>query len=227
MIMASTSREKSSKCMSSMASSDTRGMLAAYKSTRYKSSQVHQLFQALHPALLSCLSDMPHKSDLTFTYTLIQLNSELEMSFVSELLMPQANEEEGTGGGRGKLICRKNTHTGSGLLNLEYKAVWFTETAVRQYIQMHITEHWMQETSGQPAAVNFNCCYSGEGRAYSTAVFLAALNAVAAHLLFVTHAFCIFRKVEGISNTSLVQNVFLHRIEMFGGLMRACVSLKE
>ena len=106
-IMASTSREKSSKCMSSMASSDTRGMLAAYKSTRYKSSQVHQLFQALHPALLSCLSDMPHKSDLTFTYTLIQLNSELEMSFVSELLMPQANEEEGTGGGRGKLICRK------------------------------------------------------------------------------------------------------------------------
>lgn len=84
--------------MSSMASSDTRGMLAAYKSRRHKSSQVHQLSQTLHLALLSCLSDMPHKSDLTYAYTLIQLNSELEMSFVSELQMPQANER-GRGGG--------------------------------------------------------------------------------------------------------------------------------
>lgn len=88
---------------------------------RHKSSQVHQLFQTPHQALLSCLSDVPHKSDLTCTYTLIQLNSELEMSFVSELQMPQANEE----GGReeGKLIWRKNIHTGSSLQNLEYKAV--------------------------------------------------------------------------------------------------------
>lgn len=78
--------------MSSMASSDTKGMLAAYKSKRHKSSQVHQLSQTPHLAFLSCLSDMPHKSDLTYTYTLIQLNSELEMSFVSELQMPQANE---------------------------------------------------------------------------------------------------------------------------------------
>lgn len=78
--------------MSSMASSDTKGMLAAYKSKRHKSRQVHQLFQAPHLALLSCLSDGPHKSDLTCTYTLMQLNSELEMSFVSELQMPQANE---------------------------------------------------------------------------------------------------------------------------------------
>ena len=54
---------------------------------------------------------MPHKSDLTCTYTLIQLNSELEMSFVSELLMPQANEEEGRGEGRGKLIWRKKIYT--------------------------------------------------------------------------------------------------------------------
>ena len=54
---------------------------------------------------------MPHKSDLTCTYTLIQLNSELEMSFVSELLMPQAHEEEGRGEGRGKLIWRKKIYT--------------------------------------------------------------------------------------------------------------------
>lgn len=91
-IMASTSREKSSKCMSSMASSDTKGMLAAYERKRHKSRQVHQLFQVPHLALLSCLSDGPHKSGLTCTYTLMQLNSELEMSFVSELQMPQANE---------------------------------------------------------------------------------------------------------------------------------------
>lgn len=78
--------------MSSMASSDTKGMLAAYESKRHKSRQVHQLFQAPHLALLSCLSDGPHKSGLTCTYTLMQLNSELEMSFVSELQMPQADE---------------------------------------------------------------------------------------------------------------------------------------
>lgn len=66
---------------------------------RHKSSQVHQLFQNPHLAFLSCLSDMRHKSDLTCTYTLIQLNSELEMSFVSELQMPQANEEGGRGEG--------------------------------------------------------------------------------------------------------------------------------
>lgn len=94
--------------MSSMASSDTRGMLAAYKSRRHKSSQVHRLSQTTHLALLSCLSDVPHKSDLTYTYTLIQLNSELEMSFLSVVQMPQANEggwQEGVGGGeRGKLI---------------------------------------------------------------------------------------------------------------------------
>lgn len=74
--------------MSSMASSDTRGMLAAYKSRRHKSSQVHWLPPSPHLALRFCLSDMPHKSDLTYTYTLIQLNSELEMAFVSKLQMP-------------------------------------------------------------------------------------------------------------------------------------------
>lgn len=94
----------------------------------HKSSQVHQLFQTPHLALLSCLSDMPHKSDLTCTYTPRQLNSELEMSFVSQLQMPQANEGGGGGGGGGrKLIWRKNIHSGSHLQNLEYKTVSFTE----------------------------------------------------------------------------------------------------
>lgn len=86
----------------------------------------------------------------------------------------------------------------------------------------------MQETSGQPAAVNFNCYYSGKDRGLQRCRRVSrSLKCCRCALALVTHAFCIFRKVEGISNTSLVQNVFLHRIEMFGGLMRACVSLKE
>lgn len=89
--------------MSSMASSDTGGMLAAYKTEDISQAKFTSFFQTPHLTLLSCLSDVPHKSNLTCIYTPIQLNSELEMSFVSELQMPQANEEGG-GGGKGKVI---------------------------------------------------------------------------------------------------------------------------
>ena len=84
----------------------------------------------------------------------------------------------------------------------------------------------MQETSGQPAAVNFNCCSSGEGQGHTALCRISCSLKCCRCALLHTHS-VYSERWKGLANTSLVQNVFLHRIEIFGGLVRAYVSLKE
>lgn len=156
-IMASTSSEKSSKWMSSMPSSDTRGMFAAWKCQRERESYDSKL----GPFFL-CLLKETTRTSANMSPAVCEFQATKNSSEKYKLVRLT---EVGNRGKEKNQMQVENTLTiptvcGAHIQQLGWKS-WPLNSYCSNTVYSNANYNAvMWETSGQPAAVNFNCYHS-------------------------------------------------------------------